>query len=372
MNQENRSDTGDMPRRINFHSELKNFPCGELAPEREEIYDRLEHEAANTPINEIDRIGNVRVFIKDESQGPTGSTFDRLYHRLMYGAERVGYIVPGVTPLIECSTGNAGAAFARAARELGYHSTVLSLTTIPEQRKVQLRSYADEVVLLEGIGPSTYIQELERRLAEDRKNKGKLGEDRTRLFAITKIQINEPYILAPIVTEAYSQLKTLFGIEQIDCFCSSVGSGVTISSVGRTLKRFNPNATIYAVEHQTHQQISAFKRGEGVIAFQNGWFCSTSRFDGSPTWGVPTNKLSIDLDVIDNVLQVSDEEWHEQLKILHGRGTPINSTSAAVLAATKKLAMTLYEPKNFLILNTGAVWKDGVVLKLTSQLFDSF
>lgn len=368
MTPEQRIDTinGDAADHVNLYPEFKKFPYDELAPEREAIYDRLEHEAANTPINEIDQISTVRVFIKDESQGPTGSTFDRLYHRLMYGAERAGYIAHGVTPLIECSTGNAGAAFARAARELGYHSTVLSLTTIPEQRKVQLRSYADDVVLLEGIGPSTYIEELGRRLAEDRKNKGKLGEDQTRLFAITKIQINEPYILSPIVIEAYSQLKTLYGIEQIDCFCSSVGSGVTISSVGRTLKRFNPNATIYAIEHQTHQQISAFKKGDGVIAFQNGWFCSTSRFDGSPTWGVPTNKLSIDLDVIDNVLQVTDDEWHEQLNILHRKGLPINSTSAAVLAATKKFSMTISEPKIFLILNTGAVWKDGVALKLTS------
>ena len=95
--------------------------------QREKLYRELESRIGNTPILKLSLhlpYGN-RIFVKEEFRNPTGSHYDRVYIHLLKEIEKEGKIVPGVTPLIETSSGNAGSSFAWLCRELGYQAEVI-------------------------------------------------------------------------------------------------------------------------------------------------------------------------------------------------------------------------------------------------------
>ena len=148
-------------------------------------------------------------------------------------AEEGGFIEPSVTPVIEASTGNAGASFAWCARELGFPDvSVITHEDTPRARVQQIQSYGAKVIFSPaGQYAAGYVRKLEEVLGEDKKGKGKLGQDPTRMFCVTKIKRGRQ---SPgykrLVDEVYDE------IGNVDFFICGVGSGTTISGIGRRLK----------------------------------------------------------------------------------------------------------------------------------------
>lgn len=262
-----------------------------------------------------------RILLKLEhlaETSPTGSFYDRVYPWLFLRAEADGFIQPGRTPIIEASVGNAGAAFAYVARELGYrHPIVLLPEDIYGARKQQILGLgADVRYSPPRIGPIGYIHMLERMLAEDWHEHGRPRKGGRSLYAISKIRKvpNLPYAL--FVHEVMLQLKTLSKAldaesewaPRVDAFVFGVGSGGTVSEVGRAVKRLNPNAKVLVCEHLERPFVDRYKR-DSVPSSIPEW--------PEPDWpattihGVPLKKLNLDLNLIDAQLLIGQPERDE-------------------------------------------------------------
>ena len=118
-----------------------------------------------TPLVRLNRVGpeGAELLAKVEWFGPTGSTKDRIYRRMLEGAEERGALKPGMT-VIECSTGNAGIACAAVSAIKGYACTIVMPEGMSEERKRLIAAYGAELVLTPGSG--TDIDLALRRLHE--------------------------------------------------------------------------------------------------------------------------------------------------------------------------------------------------------------
>ena len=134
-----------------------------------------------------------RILLKLEhlaETSPTGSFYDRVYPWLFLRAESEGFIHSERTPIIEASVGNAGAAFAYVAGELGYENPIVLLPEdIYGARKQQIiKLGADVRYSPPKIGPIGYIHKLEEVLAIDWRKHGRPRKGGRSLYAISKIR----------------------------------------------------------------------------------------------------------------------------------------------------------------------------------------
>jgi len=294
-----------------------------------------------------------RILLKLEhlrETSPTGSFYDRIYPWLFLRAESEGYIHPDRTRLIECSVGNAGAAFAYVAKKLGYSTPIVILPKdiYPARIRQITDLKADIRFSPSNVGAVGYIQMLEEILAEDwgRYGRPRKGSGST-LYPISKIRKvpNEPY--AELVDEVLMQLARICQVPRIDTFVFGVGSGNTISQVGLAIKRSNSAAKIVCCEHQEYPFVERLRYGRTPDQIDN-W--PEPDWPASTIHGVPLRKLSLNVKLIDDVVPVRrserDRGWDLVNDVL---GLHAGRPSGGVLAATLKIAMRV-ENQNILAL----------------------
>lgn len=256
---------------------------------------------------------------------PTGSLYDRLYDYLFQHYEANNYIVPGVTPLIEGSVGNAGAAFAYTARRRGYKNyTVLLPKDIFPARIDQIRQLGANVVLSpENTAEMGYVNMMEDMVRDAWRGRGKLKGDPERLFPVSKVLRipNAPY--AALVLEVIAALTDMGFPTSIDFFFFGVGAGNTISEVGRALKA-KYRTTVIAGEFQEYPFVALLKQGKRPSVggpWPSGQIAETVS-------GVPIEKLNLDMSIIDDVMGITASERdrgrklaNEDLGLFSGRPT---------------------------------------------------
>lgn len=275
-----------------------------------------------------------RIYGVQTSKLPSGSHFDLFYLTLIEDAEKRGTIVPGITPLIEASTGNAGAAFAWAARELGYQATVITHADTPHARVEKLRRLGAEIIFSEaGQYAAGYVKKLDEILRADRLAQGgKLGQNPHRLYCVSKIQSAVQYF--PLAEWFVEQIQRSF-CEHPDIFVCGVGAGTTLSVLGGALKRRFPLMKIVAVETAEAPVLSALRLGSVVPV--DSYHKIPRPPIGMSAAGLPLEKLSINWSIIDCICRVAYHEWRPlQLQCFH-KNLPIGRTSAAQLAVVHKL-----------------------------------
>ena len=332
--------------------------------ERIKIYESLEQKVGNTPLYEIKKIvipNRNRIFAKEEFLNPTASNFDRVYPYLFRVAEEKGFIVPGITPVIEASTGNAGASFAWCARELGYtDATVITHADTPKARVEQIKSYGAKVIFSPaGELAAGYVRELEEILAEDKKQKGgKIGENPKRLYTVTKITPEGKVPFRKYVEEAIKQLGHIIADAHFDYFVCAVGSGTMISGVGGAFKKLGESTKIVAIEAVEVPAVSSLKKQEILPTEQYYKHYTATDFPfGLGAAGLPPDKLDIDFDVIDDIQGVKAEEWKTALAALHSKeNKKVGRTSGAELAVVLRMAENCFD-KIFLITFHDPSWK---------------
>jgi len=319
-----------------------------LTRSRQELYERLESKIGNTPLHQIKNIpipNRNRIYAKEELRNPTSSTFDRLYPSLFMVAEESGFIVPGVTPVIEASTGNAGASFAWCAKELGYNAAVITHEDTPQARVQQIQSYGARIVFSPaGQYAAGYVKELEQILARDKIGKGKLGEDPTRMYCLTKIKNS---FNAPGFERLVKEVETQLG--SIDFFICGVGSGSTVSSLGRIFKRNNQTKVI-AIEPNDSAVITSFKQGRIAEIHPLEML-------GIGAAGLPPEKLDIDLSLIDDVVLVTNNDWRTGYQLLRdNEKKEVGRSSCAAFKVALDLSKKVSN-KNILTLFGDPSWK---------------
>jgi cysteine synthase len=190
----------------------------------------------NTPMVELRRLsppGGARVLAKLEGTNPSGSVKDRIARAMVETALASGRLRPGQT-ILEPSSGNTGISLAMVGRLLGHPVRIVLPDNTTPEREQMLRLYGAEIVHSPGVEGSNGAIRLAERLAAD---------DPT-LFM--------PYQYGneanPRAHEETTGPEILEQVPDLDVFVAGLGTGGTLTGVGRYLKRVRPAVRIVAAE----------------------------------------------------------------------------------------------------------------------------
>lgn len=276
------------------------------------IYTSADQLIGGTPLLELVRLERAegleaRVLAKLEYFNPAGSVKDRVARAMIDSAESVGALGPG-SVIIEPTSGNTGIGLASVAAARGYRVIIVMPDTMSVERRQLMRAYGAEVVLTAGaLGMRGAIEKAEALAAE----------------------IPDSFIPGQFTNPANPEAhRTSTGPEiwedtggQVDVFVAGVGTGGTITGVGRYLKSKKPSVKIAAVEPAASPLLSGGQAGSHGLQ------------------GIGANFVPevLDTGVYDEVIPVKDEDAYaagRQLGRLEGVLAGISS-GAAVWAAVQ-------------------------------------
>ena len=268
-----------------------------------------------TPLVELVRYGKkygveARLVAKVEGVNPSGSVKARAALAMVGEAERRGVLRPGGA-IIEPTSGNMGIGLAMVAAVKGYRLILTMPETMSIERRKLLAAYGAEVVLTEGrlgmAGSIAKAEELQEAIPG----------------SIIPMQFSNR--ANPQVHELTTGVEIWDDTDgEVAAFVAGVGTGGTISGVGRTLKRRNPAVCIIAVEPEA----SPLLRG-GTAA--------PHKIQGIGANFVPDN---YDSHVVDEVIGVSEDEVMEAMRELAvTEGLFVGISSGAALCAARQVAM---------------------------------
>src|SRR5262249_28629046 len=187
----------------------------------------------NTPLVEVQRLdtGPCRLFLKLENQNPGGSIKDRIALSMVEAAEKAGRLQPGGT-LVEATAGNTGLGLALVASQKGYRLILVTPDKMAQEKIFHLRALGAEVRMTRsdvGKGHPEYYQDMAARLATEIPG------------AIYVVQFGNP--ANPLAHETGTGPEIWEQMEHdLDAVVVGVGSGGTLTGVGRFLKRVAPQA----------------------------------------------------------------------------------------------------------------------------------
>ena len=217
------------------------------------IYTSLTQLIGRTPMVEVSGLEGqkARIAVKVESFNPGGSGKARIAMAMIEDAERRGVLKPGAT-IIEPTSGNTGVGLAWVAAAKGYKTILTMPETMSIERRNLLKAYGAELVLTPG--------------AEGMKGAIAKAEE-------LRSSIPGAVILGQFVNPANPAIHELTTGEEIwadtdgkvDIFVAGVGTGGTISGVGRALKKHNPSVRIIAVEPASSAVLSTGVAGKHKI-----------------------------------------------------------------------------------------------------------
>lgn len=216
------------------------------------IYSSVDQLIGGTPLLELCRLERqldlgARVLVKLESFNPGGSVKDRVARAMLDDAEASGRLAPGGT-IVEPTSGNTGIGLASVAAARGYRVVIVMPETMSAERRALMRAYGAELVLTEGARGMAGAIEKANELVNEIPG------------AILAGQFTNP--ANPAVHEATTGPEIWRDAEgNVDLFVAGVGTGGTITGVGRYLKRQNPAVRVVAVEPAASPVLSGGQAG---------------------------------------------------------------------------------------------------------------
>ena len=203
------------------------------------IYTSVEQLIGKTPLLELCHLEQEeglsgKLLAKLESFNPGGSAKDRPAKAMIEDAEAKGLIKPGAT-IIEPTSGSTGIGLAMMAVSRGYKAIIVMPETMSIERQRLMKAYGAELVLTEGSKGMAGSIEKAKELAVEIPNSFIPGQFENPVMADVHEQTTGP--------EIWEDTDGL-----VDIFVAGVGTGGTLTGVGRYLKKQNPNVKIVAVE----------------------------------------------------------------------------------------------------------------------------
>ena len=199
------------------------------------IYTSAEELIGRTPLLQLKAAGTeARILAKLECFNPGGSAKDRAAVAMLNDAEARGILKPGAV-IIEPTSGNTGIGLALVASLRGYRAIIVMPDSMSWERRRRMAAYGAQVVLTPGSQGMTGAISKAEELAAEIPNSFIPGQFVNPANADAHFNTTGPEIWED--TEG-----------QVDIFVAGVGTGGTVTGVGRYLKSQNPNVKIVAVE----------------------------------------------------------------------------------------------------------------------------
>jgi cysteine synthase len=197
------------------------------------ILSSVTHAIGRTPLVRLGSIAartRVPVLVKCEHMNPGGSVKDRIALAILDDAEQRGVLSPGAT-LIEATAGNTGMGLALVAARRGYRLVCVMPEKMSADKRFALKALGAEVVITANAPPSSAenFRNVAERLARER---GWFLTDQFRALANVRVH------------EETTAREILDAVPQIGAFVAGVGTGGTITGVGRALARARPSAKV--------------------------------------------------------------------------------------------------------------------------------
>jgi cystathionine beta-synthase len=292
-----------------------------LTPSEElRVYDNILDTIGWTPLVRLNRLANglpCPVYAKLESFNPGGSVKDRIGLNMIEEAERSGRLKPGGT-VVESTSGNTGVGLAIVCAIKGYKAVFVMPDKMSNEKIQLLRAYGGRVVITPTAvapeDPRSYYN-VAKRIVEETPN------------AILANQYHNPENPRSHYETTGPEIWEQTGGKVTDVVVG-MGTGGTITGAGRYLKERNPDIQMIGVDPAGSILLEAWQRGH----MPDGVEATTYKVEGIGEDFLPS---TLDLSLIDDVLQVSDKEsflWTRRLVKEEGIFCGGSSGSAVVAA----------------------------------------
>ena len=296
----------------------------------------------NTPLMELTNIEEkyalkAKIFAKIEYFNPAGSVKDRIALQMILDAEESGKIKKGAT-IIEPTSGNTGIGLASIGTARGYKVIIVMPESMSLERRKLVKAYGAELVLTEAaLGMKGAIAKA-NQLLEEIQGSVILGQFE-----------NPSNPKAHYLTTGPEIFKDLNG--KVDAFVAGVGTGGTISGVGKYLKEQNKKTKVFAVEPASSAVLSGEKPGPHMIQGIGAGF-------------IPN---TLNTNIYDEIIKVANEDAIEFGKMIsRTEGILVGISSGAALFAGVQIAQRKeFEGKNIVVL-----LPDNGDRYLTTKLFE--
>lgn len=266
-----------------------------------------------TPLAKIDLFSNelpkVNIYAKVETYNPGGSIKDRPVLRMLTEAIRTGELTRQKV-ILDSSSGNAGIAYAMIGTTLGYKVELVIPDNATEERKKRISSHGAKIIYTDAIlGYDESLREVDRRY-----------EAQPDKYFFKSQYENDNNWRAHYETTGIEILEQTEG--KLTHFVAGVGTGGTITGVGRRLKDYNPDIQVSSIAPERFPGI------EGLKPL------------GDPEDIVPE---ILDESVIDNYIPTSIENAHDMCSRLARHGWFVGTSSGGYLYGAYKLAQEIQE-----------------------------
>ena len=291
------------------------------------IYQSVTELIGNTPLLEAKNFAkaesvSAKILVKLEYFNPAGSVKDRIAKAMIEKAERDGLLKPD-SVIIEPTSGNTGIGLASVAAAKGYRAILTMPETMSVERRNLLKAYGAEIVLTEGAkgmkGAIAKAEELAKEIPNSFIPSQFTNPENPKIhFETTGVEIWND-------TDG-----------KVDAFIAGVGTGGTVSGVGKFLKSKIPAVKVFAVEPETSPVLSKGTAGSHKIQGIGAGF-------------VPE---TLDTKIYDEVLPISNEDAFKFGKeFARTEGVLVGISAGAALAAAVQLSKRAeFAGKNIVVL----------------------
>jgi cystathionine beta-synthase len=298
----------------------------------------------DTPLIEVTRIdrGQCRLFLKLESANPSGSVKDRPARAMIEAAEADGRLKPGGT-IVEATAGNTGLGLALVGGRKGYRTVLVVPDKMAREKVLHAKAMGAEVISTRsdvGKGHPDYYQDLAEAITQ--RTPG----------AIYINQFANP--ANPRAHEATTGPELLRQLEgQVDAVVVGVGSGGTLTGIGRFMQRASPKTAMILADPEGSVLAPYIESGRMVAA--GSW-----AVEGIGEDFVPPNA---DLSLVEKAYAIPDAESFAMAReLLRTEGVLAGSSSGTLLAAALRYCRAQDAPKRVvsLVCDSGAKYLSKV------------